>query len=84
MQVQSLSWEDPLEKETAGYSTVLAWRIPWMEKPGRLQFIDSQRVGHDCSELAHTVYLDAKTMSGNYFFLSLLKRQLDCCSPHPV
>ena len=35
--VQSLGWEDPLEKETATHSSILAWRIPWMEEPGGLQ-----------------------------------------------
>ena len=45
--VQSLGQEDPLEKEMATYSSILAWRIPWTEEPGRLQFMGSQRVGHD-------------------------------------
>ena len=45
--VRSLGWEDPLEKELATHSSILAWRIPWTEKPGRLQFMGSQRVGHD-------------------------------------
>ena len=45
-QVQSLGWEDPLEQEMATYSSTLAWRIPWTEEPGRLQSIESQRVGH--------------------------------------
>ena len=45
--VQSLGWEDPLEKEMATYSNTLAWKIPWMEEPGRLQSMESQRVGHD-------------------------------------
>ena len=36
MQVQSLGWEDPLEKEMATHSSILAWEIPWMEEPGRL------------------------------------------------
>ena len=45
--VQSLSREDPLEKEMATHSSVLAWRIPWREKPGRLQSMGSQRVRHD-------------------------------------
>ena len=36
-QVQSLGWEDPLEKEMATHSSILAWRIPWTEEPGRLQ-----------------------------------------------
>ena len=36
-----------MEKETATHSSILAWEIPWTEKPGRLQFTGSQRVGHD-------------------------------------
>ena len=46
-QVQSLGQEDPLEKEMANHSSILAWKIPWMEEPGRLQSMGSQRVGHD-------------------------------------
>ena len=46
-QVWSLSGEDPLEKEIAAHFSVLAWRIPWTEEPGRLQSMGSQRVGHD-------------------------------------
>ena len=45
--VSSLGWEDPLQKEMATHSSFTAWRIPWTEKPGRLQFMWSQRVGHD-------------------------------------
>ena len=45
--VQSLGQEDPLEKEMATHSSTLAWKIPWMEDPGRLQCMGSQRVGHD-------------------------------------
>ena len=45
--VRSLGWEDPLEKETATYSSTLAWRIPWMEEPGGLQSTELQRVGYD-------------------------------------
>ena len=56
--VQSLGWEDPLEKEMATHSSILAWKIPWTEEPGqsmgsqrvipgRLQSMGSQRVGHD-------------------------------------
>ena len=44
--VRSLSWEDPLEKEMATHSSILAWRIPWTEEPGGLQSTGSQRVGH--------------------------------------
>ena len=45
--VPSLGWEDLLEKEIAAHSSILAWKIPWTEKPGRLQAMGSQRVGHD-------------------------------------
>ena len=45
--VRSLGQEDPLEKEMATHSSILAWSIPWMEDPGRLQSTGSQRVGHD-------------------------------------
>ena len=44
--VQSLGWEDPLEKGMATHSSILVWRIPWTEEPGGLQSIGSQRVGH--------------------------------------
>ena len=46
-QLQSLGWEDPLEQETATHSSIFAWEIPWTEKPGRLQSMGPQRVGHD-------------------------------------
>ena len=45
--VRSLGGEDPLEKEMATHSSTLAWKIPWMEEPGRLEFMRSQTVGHD-------------------------------------
>ena len=45
--VQSLGQEDPPEKEMATHSSILAWRIPWTEEPGRLQSMGSQRVRHD-------------------------------------
>ena len=66
--VQSLGWEDPLEKGMAIHSSILAWRmpwtekpgssvcawrIPWAEKPGRLQFVGSQRVGHNLMTNTH-------------------------------
>ena len=46
-QVRSLGWEDPLEKEMAAHSSILAWKIPWTAEPGRLLSMGSQRVGHD-------------------------------------
>ena len=46
-QIQYLGWEDPLEKEMATHSSVHAWKIPWTEEPGGLQFMGSQRAGHN-------------------------------------
>ena len=45
--VRSRGWEDPVEKEMATHSSILAWRIPWVEEPGGLQSTGSQRVRHD-------------------------------------
>ena len=45
--VRSLDWKDPPEKEMATHSSILAWRIPWTEKPDRLQSMGLQRVGHN-------------------------------------
>ena len=45
--VPSLGWEDPLEKGMAVHASILAWRIPWMEEPGRLPSMGSQRVKYD-------------------------------------
>ena len=47
--------EDPLEEETAAHSSILAWRIPWTEKPCRLQSMGLQRVGHNRARTAHAV-----------------------------
>ena len=46
-QVQFLGWEDPLEEEMATHSSILAWKIPWMEEPGGLQSMGLLRVGHN-------------------------------------
>ena len=46
-QIRSLGWEDALEQEMATHSSTLAWKIPWTEKPGRLQSMWSQKVGND-------------------------------------
>ena len=55
--VQSLGWEDPLEKGMATHTTIIAWRIPWVEEPGGS--MESQRVGHDWTTifLYSTIYL---------------------------
>ena len=52
--VQSLGWEDPLEKAMATHASILAWRIPWTVEPGGLQSMGSERIGHNWSDLAHT------------------------------
>ena len=52
--VRSLGWEMPQRKGTATHSSILAWRTPWRVEPGRLQFMGSQRVGHEWNELALT------------------------------
>ena len=60
MWVRSLHWEDALEQGMASYSSILAWRIQWVEEPGGLQSIVSQRTGHDYSDLActhHELYI---------------------------
>ena len=51
--VRSLGWEDPLEKEMATYSSIFAWKSPWMEELGRLYSTGLQRVGHDWAALLH-------------------------------
>ena len=62
IQVQSLGREDPLEKELATHSRTLAWKIPWMEEPGGLQSMGSQRVRHDWATSLH--FLDISIYSG--------------------
>ena len=52
MWVRSLGWGHPLEEGVATHSSIVAWRIPWTEEPGRLQSMESQRVRHDWSDLA--------------------------------
>ena len=62
--VHSLGWEDLLEKEMATHSSILAWRIPRMEEPGRLQSMGSQRVGHDwVTSLSFLMYAYTRTLT---------------------
>ena len=59
--VRSLGWEDPLEKEMATHFSMLAWRIPWMEEPDRLQSTGLHKVGHNRATSLHfTLYLSVK------------------------
>ena len=66
-QVWSLGWEDPLEKEVATHSSILSWKIPWMEEPGGLQSMGSQRVGHDWATSPLSSTTPSKT--GNHWGL---------------
>ena len=65
MCVWSLGREDPLEEGVATHSSILAWRIPWMEEPGGLQSLRLQRVGHDWSNWTHT-QSSTETRSGDW------------------
>ena len=69
--VQSLGQEDPLEKEMATHSSILAWRIPWTEEPGGLQFTGSQRVGHNWVTSLFTFYLPAEPPGKPRFSFSI-------------
>ena len=73
-QVQSLGWEDPLEKEMATLSSILAWEIPWTEEPGGLQSMRLQRVGHDWTtehSTAHGLRQDVTEKPEWTFFLPI-------------
>ena len=59
--VQSLGWEDPLKKEMATHSSILAWELPWTEEPGGLQSMGSQRVRRD-SVHAHMHYCSVSVL----------------------
>ena len=64
--VRFLGREDPLEKEMATHSSILAWRIPWMEEPGGLQSMGSQRVGHDwATSLIHSLMININMIISN-------------------
>ena len=54
--VWSQGWEDLLEKEMGTHSSILAWKTPWLEEPGKLQFMGSQRVGHDWATSLHLIF----------------------------
>ena len=78
--VRSLGWDDPLEKEMATHSSILAWWIPWMEEPGGLQSTGSQRVGHDwVTSLMSLTYLCTQISFVNiwkHYCLSYIKAMI--------
>ena len=77
MCVQSLGWEDPLEKEISIHSSILAWRIPWPEEPSGLQSMGLQSVGHNWETNTSTFtntftalfYMTENIYNENFFFL---------------
>ena len=85
-QVQSLGWEDPLEEEMTIHSSILAWRIPWTEEPGRLQSMRLQRIKHDWSNLACICIVEAnKICMMNYIILwnsTIITFDKKTCSDH--
>ena len=92
--VQSLVWED-LEKEMATHSSILAWKIPWMEKPGRLYSMGSQTVGHDWATSISLTYFYSFVLGLVFHLVQSLSRvwllqphslqhsRLCCLSPTP-
>ena len=66
--VQSLGWKDPLEKEMATHSSILAWWIPWTEEPGGLQSTGLQRVGHDWATSLHFTLGNLSTLLARTIF----------------
>ena len=83
-QVWSLGWEDPLEKEMATHSSTLAWKIPQMEEPGRLQPMWLQRARHDWAislSCGSSVYVSARWLFYVLSHLSLVQFLMDCSLP---
>ena len=77
-QVQSQGWEDPLEKEMITLSSILAWRIPWTVKPGRLQSMGSHRVRYDWSNLAAAT---RQNQMPNSLEIRTIRITLGCAKP---
>ena len=73
--VLSLDQEDPLEKEMAAHSSILAWRIPWTEEPGGLQSTGSQRVRWDGAAFTFTFFQLRMELSRNYASMSEKKKK---------
>ena len=80
MQVQSLSQEDPLEEEMATHSSVLAWRIPRTQEPGRPQSMGSQRVRHDWATITHSEDSAGASLVAQWWRICLqCRRHMRCC-----
>ena len=79
--VQALGQEDPLEKEMAPHSSTLAWKIPWTEEPGRLQSMESQRVGHDWATSLSLFTRDTSLEILKLCFMTIVSAPPDELSP---
>ena len=79
-QVRSLGWEDPLEKEMATHSSTLAWKIPWIEEPGRLQSMGSQGVKHDWVTSLHSLHVYIHTHICIYHVYMIFRNWDKFCS----
>ena len=75
IQVWSLGGEDPLETEMATHSSILAWKIPWMEEPLRLQSMGLQRVRHNWATNTHTFKTKVTSLTG-YVFCTLTETEI--------
>ena len=83
-QVWSLAWEDPLEKGMVTHSSILAWRIPWAEKPGGLQFIRLQRIRPDWATNTHKLFISwIQSLSCVWLFATPQHTRLPYPSPTP-
>ena len=78
-QVRYLGQEDPLEKEMETHSSTLAWKIPWTEKPGRLQSMELQRVGHNWMTI-YTSEADKASSCNSWAYVPQLERSLVYCN----
>ena len=79
-QVRSLDPVDPLEKEMATHSSILIWRIPWTEKPGALQSMGSQRVGHDWATFTFNSVVFWFTSVHTSYYKYIFIHKYSCCS----
>ena len=81
MRVWSLGWENPMEKDMATHCSILAWRIGWTEEPSGLQSVESHRVRHDWSNLAHTERRYSVQFSSVAYSCLTLCDPIDCNTP---
>ena len=83
LEMRSLDREDPLEKEMATHSNILAWEIPWTEEPGRLQSMGSQRIGHMHTHTHNTQLKQniLRSHHNNQFYVRYIKYNVKSSGP---